>query len=79
MRCAARVPADRLRRRGVEKIHRAEKLELFAMDRALLAELIPHLTRRTKFDLSVSEGALYIDIDGKHLTGAVERLSLNSE
>ena len=72
-------PMVLLRTWSAEKIHRAEKLELFAMDRALLAELIPHLTRRTKFDLSVTEGALYIDIDSKHLTGAVQRLSLNTE
>jgi uncharacterized protein YaeQ len=72
-------PMVLLRAWSAEKIHRGDKLELFAMDRDLLAELVPHLSRRTKFDLSVTEGTLYIDVDGKHFTGALERLSLNGE
>lgn len=72
-------PMMLLRAWSAASIHRAEKLELFAMDRDLLAELVPLLSRRTRFDLSVTDGTIYIDIDGKSLTGSLERLSLNAE
>ena len=69
-------PAAQLRAWSAATIHRADKLELYAFDRDLLAELVHKLDRRTKFDLSVTDGELYIDIAGKSLTGAVTRLSL---
>lgn len=69
-------PAVLLRAWSAASIYRADKLELYAIDRDLLAELVPRLDRRTKFDLSVTDGALYIDIGGRSFTGGVERLSL---
>lgn len=69
-------PAVLLRAWAAATIYRADKLELFAIDRDLLAELVPKLDRRTKFDLSVTDGELYIDLGGRSYTGAVERLTL---
>jgi uncharacterized protein YaeQ len=69
-------PAAQLRAWSAATIYRADKLELYALDRELLAELVDKLDRRTKFDLSVTDGELYIDIAGRSLTGAVTRLSL---
>ncbi|MEO7997488.1 MAG: YaeQ family protein [Gemmatimonadaceae bacterium] len=69
-------PMVLLRTWAAATIHRADKLELYAMDRDLLAELVPRLDRRTKFDLSVTDGALYIDMGGKSFTGTIERLTL---
>ena len=69
-------PMVLLRAWAAATIHRAEKLELYAMDRELLSELVPRLDRRTKFDLSVTDGELYIDLGGKSYTGTIERLTL---
>ena len=54
-----------------ERIHRAEQVELYAVDRTLLAELAARLERRMAFDLSVTEGHLYVTIGSETLTGEV--------
>jgi uncharacterized protein YaeQ len=59
-----------------ERIHRAEDLELYAMDRPMIAELVARLDRRLKFDLSITERHLYLTLGKDTLTGVVERLSL---
>lgn len=58
-----------------EQIHRAEALELYAIDRALIAALVARLERRIAFSLSVAEGELYVSIGTENLTGTVVRLS----
>jgi uncharacterized protein YaeQ len=59
-----------------QRIHRAESIEIFAIDRVLLAELAERLERRMSLSLTVTEGQLFIDIAGASLTGSVERLKL---
>ncbi len=59
-----------------ERIHRAEDLELYSIDRTLLAEFTARLSRRLAFALSVTSGHLYITIDGELLEGSVERHAL---
>ena len=59
-----------------QKIHKAAQVELHAVDRELLAELIQHLDRRVAMTLSVSDRQLFIDIGGDSLSGAVERHAL---
>jgi uncharacterized protein YaeQ len=54
-----------------EKIHRAESLELYGLDRALVAALVERLGRRTAFDLSVTDGTLYVTLGGDLLSGPV--------
>ena len=44
------------------KIHRAEKLEVFAFDRVWLSRLVARLERRMKFSLARSEGEIYLTI-----------------
>jgi uncharacterized protein YaeQ len=68
-----RDPAQLVRQLAGERIHRAEALELYGVDRALLAELAERLERRMAFDLSVTDGHLYVAIDGRTLAGTVER------
>ena len=58
------------------KLHRAESIEFYALDRELLAALVQHLERRVKLTLSRTDGQLYVDIGGESLTGVVERLTL---
>jgi len=59
-----------------ERIHRAEDLELYALDRDLVAGLVKRLERRMAFDLSVSDGHLFLSLGSATLSGAVERVSL---
>ena len=66
-------PAQLVRQLAGERIHRAAALELYAVDRELLAELASRLERRMAFDLSVTDGTIYIGIGGETLSGTVER------
>lgn len=59
-----------------QKIHRAAQVEIHAVDRELLAELVSHLDRRVAMTLSVTDRQLFIDIGGTSLSGAVERHAL---
>jgi uncharacterized protein YaeQ len=44
------------------RIHRAEKLEVFALDRAWLSQLVSRLERRMQFSLARSEGEIYMTL-----------------
>jgi uncharacterized protein YaeQ len=55
-----------------ERIHRAESIEIMAMDRTLIAAMVERLERRMDFDLSVSERNLYISVGEETLSGSVE-------
>jgi uncharacterized protein YaeQ len=68
---------DRLRQalQG-EKVHRAEALELYAIDRGLLDGLVKRLDRRMKLDLSVTGGHVFVSLGSETLDGAVERFAL---
>jgi uncharacterized protein YaeQ len=68
-------PAQLVRALDGERIHRADALELYALDRSMIGDLVAHRDRRTKFDLTVTEGHLYVTIDGETLEGRVERIS----
>jgi len=61
-----------------ERIHKAESIEIRAVDRALLAALVERLDRRTGWELAVSDGHLYLTVGGVTLDGAVERHSLTA-
>jgi uncharacterized protein YaeQ len=68
---------ERLRQQlGGERIHRAEALELYAIDRGLLDGLVARLERRMSFDFSVSGGHVFISHEGETLDGPVERVPL---
>ena len=56
-----------------ERIHRAEDLELYAIEPALIASLVSRLDRRMTFALSVSERELFVSIGAETLTGRVTR------
>jgi uncharacterized protein YaeQ len=64
-----------LARLAGERIHRAEQIAVQVIDASLLAQLASKLERRMDFDLSVSEGTLYLSLGETTLTGAVERVS----
>lgn len=72
-----RDPALLLRQLAGERIHRADALELYAIDRAFLASLADQLDRRMTFNLAVTDRQLYLSsgasTDALTLTGSVER------
>jgi uncharacterized protein YaeQ len=54
-----------------ERIHRAEQITLFAIDRDLIASLVEQLDRRMKIDVTVTDGTLYVTIGGVMFSGDV--------
>ena len=72
-----RDPALIRRQLAGEKIHRAEALELYAVDRELVAALVKRLERRMNIDISVTDRHLFLSIGDTTLSGAVERISLD--
>ena len=54
-----------------ERIHRAEAVQVYAIDRALLEAMAARLERRMDLDLSVSDRHLYISLGDTTLTGVV--------
>jgi uncharacterized protein YaeQ len=69
--------ADQLaaRLRG-EKIHRADTLELYAVDRDWLAHLSARLERRLEFALTVTDRNVYLSLGEETFTCAVPRIPL---
>jgi uncharacterized protein YaeQ len=55
------------------KIHRAEKLEVFAFERGWLTSVVAKLERRMKFSLARSEGEIYLTLDSQTLQTVLER------
>jgi uncharacterized protein YaeQ len=69
-------PARLLDALAGQRIHKAEQLELWALDRPLIAELVARLDRRMAFDLTITERQLYLTIAGDSLEGNVVRHSV---
>jgi uncharacterized protein YaeQ len=67
-------PTQFLKRLADERIHRAEALELYAIDRPLVSALVTRLERRVAFSVSITDRELYISIGKDTVTGAVARL-----
>lgn len=68
-------PAQWLRGLAGERIHRADALELYAVDRPLVAALSARLERRMAFALSIDDRELSLSIADATLSGAVTRVS----
>jgi len=71
-------PSLLLRALAGERIHRAEALELYAVDRDLLAALAERLDRRVRMSLSVTDRHLFVTSGDETLEGTIERLTLAS-
>jgi len=56
---------------AAERIHRADSIELYGLDRALVAALVRRLERRMKLELSVTNGMLYLTIGEELISGAL--------
>ncbi|MFN8065851.1 MAG: YaeQ family protein [Vicinamibacterales bacterium] len=71
-----RDPMQFLGRLAGERIHRAEALEIWAMDQALLRDLVARLERRMSLSLSITDRELFISTGAESLTGALRRCLL---
>lgn len=58
------------------KVHKAEAIEVWRIDTALLDALEPRIERHTAFDVTRSDGRLYLTLGETTLEGAVTRGSL---
>ncbi|HEY5896582.1 MAG TPA: YaeQ family protein [Burkholderiales bacterium] len=67
-------PAQLLRQLEGERIHRAEAIELYGFDRELIDGLVARLERRMSFDLSITEGHLFISLGSATISGECRRL-----
>jgi uncharacterized protein YaeQ len=63
-------------RLSLERIHRVEALELYALDRHWLAELVAKLVRRMEFSLTIAERHIYLSLGGDTLSCVVERIAV---
>ena len=70
-------PAHLISRLAGKRIHRAETLELYAVDRGLIGRLATRLERRMAFTLSVSDRDLDLSIGADTLTGPVSRFAVD--
>ncbi|HZE88150.1 MAG TPA: YaeQ family protein [Verrucomicrobiae bacterium] len=59
-----------------ERIHRAEALELYSIDPALIGALTSRLDRRMSFALSIAGRELFVSIGAETLTGRVVRRAI---
>ena len=66
-------PVQLVGRLAGERIHRAEAIELYAIDRSLVATLVARLDRRMAFALSVADRELYLSLGAETLSGRVIR------
>ncbi len=66
-------PAQWAARIAEAKIHRAQKLEVFALDRQWLGEITRRLEKRMKLSLARSEGEIYLTSGGDTLQTVLGR------
>jgi uncharacterized protein YaeQ len=69
-------PGQWLKQLADAKIHRAATLELYAIDRTLVADLVARMDRRMSFAVSISGRELFVAIGTDNLAGHVAPLSL---
>jgi uncharacterized protein YaeQ len=63
-------------RLGLERIHRVEALELYALDRVWLAAFASKLARRMEFSLTIAEQHVYLSIGNETLPCVIERIAV---
>jgi len=69
-------PAQLQRLVAGERIHKADAIELYAVDRDFIDAIVLRLDRRMTFELSVTDATAYLVHDGATLSGTIERFPL---
>ena len=65
----ARDPMRLVNQLAGERIHRAESIQIRGFDPAVIQAVLAHLDRRTTFELTVTDGQLYLTIGGATVGG----------
>jgi len=60
-----------------KKIHKADQIEIYSLDRAFIDPIEAALDRRTKFSLSVTEQHLYANVNGTDFTTVLQQHQLS--
>lgn len=68
-----RDPSQFVARLSGERIHKADAVEIWAMDQALLAQLVARLERRMSLSLAVTDRELYVSTGVESFTGQLRR------
>jgi uncharacterized protein YaeQ len=68
-------PSQWLKQLDGATIHRGGDLEIYELDRPLIAELVTRLDRRMSFSLSITDRELYLSIGDDNLTGGVTNVA----
>lgn len=68
-------PAPYLRALSGHRVHQSERIGLYALDRALVAQLAEGLDRRNTWGLSRIDGLLYVEVGGASLSGPITTLA----
>jgi len=66
-------PKQLVERLAGERIHRAKDIELWAVDRAFIAQVVARLDRRMSFSLSVTDHELLLSIGTETIQGHLVR------
>lgn len=69
-------PAILVQKLGSERIHRADEVEIWAVDRELIAALAERLDRRLALDLAVTDRHLFVTLGDATFSGVVTRVAL---
>ncbi|TAK15854.1 MAG: YaeQ family protein [Acidobacteria bacterium] len=69
----SRDPKQMLANWAGERIHKAESIDVFSFDPAMIAALVGRLERRMAFSLSVSDAHLYAAFGDATIDGAIQR------
>ena len=64
-------PTQWLRQLAGERIHRAEEIRIFSLDRTLVTSLVERLTRRMAMAISIADRHVYVALDGVTLDGVL--------
>jgi uncharacterized protein YaeQ len=72
-------PGQWLRNLSGERIHRLDELELYAIDRGVIAALVEELQRRVAFSLSIAGRELFVSTERRSVDGPVVRHFLGGE
>ena len=59
-----------------ERIHRGDQLEIYAIDRGLIAELTSRLERRMTMGVSITDRHVFVTLGGQTFEGTVEQVEL---
>jgi uncharacterized protein YaeQ len=71
-----REPRHLVQQLAGERIHRADALELYAIDRGLLAEFTSRLERRMSLGVSITDRHIFVTLGGATFEGTAERFRI---